>query len=759
MKKFVMSLFFFCLTISVFAGVRQKTVKNVQRYPKAKPPVLEPTISKFYGPNHRSGPITTYPDRDSGWMSTKIDSSFNGYGAYIATVNPLAYVLDEGYVAVYRQFQGYNTTAGYIGASQSEDGEMWFPAQKLNTKYPSGQEEPSLPAGQGLPQGRYPSAGFAIDGEPTAIWNEYTNATHGGGTYGGYPLYSFDTEGIGEFSNFDQTYAMNNGCATTPCDPPDLWNGVVQVLNTPDGVKSLAVYNDWTNDIRDDYYMIQSNNHFSGFFLMDDPYLILNKAEVDDEDNRLFSDGYTSGPDFHIDEASGIGYMVQTAYSEDYETALAGDSNIPANHTLYFKYTEDWGETWTVDGGYKNSGYSFISDAVNKRISDSLYTMWTENTSDYPDQLWYPGADCDTVASDGSDSTYECGDSVYYSDVDGPLVLTPGLFMFYDFDVRTDYNGGLHFVTNAVPQVCLDTLGGCDDNSGNGMPDSLYNWPYRSAGHYYFYNPNPMEQPNNWTLTFLNDYNDTYNADWDESLIPHLSAADYGPWTYFYPSITFSGEDESQVMWYAASEGPDGSFSYNADSSSYLPSDVDIFMSKSTDLGRTWTELENVTNTPGTIFPNKQVEAGVHLATTGTDDEVGVFYQMPDFFSPMYTPPDGYEDYKNRLYVAIYSNDAESGMVGLDNDKLSPERFSLNQNYPNPFNPITQISYEIPIQSDITLDLFDIRGVKVKSLINGVKSAGSHIYKLDASNMASGVYFYTLTLDNLSQTRKLVLMK
>jgi hypothetical protein len=176
-------------------------------------------------------------------------------------------------------------------------------------------------------------------------------------------------------------------------------------------------------------------------------------------------------------------------------------------------------------------------------------------------------------------------------------------------------------------------------------------------------------------------------------------------------------------------------------------------------LGRTWTELENVTNTPGGIFPNKQVEAGVHLATTGTDDEVGVFYQMPDYYTQMYTPPDGYEDYMNRLYVAIYSNDAEGSTVALDENAIAPKGFSLKQNYPNPFNPVTQISYEIPDQSDISLDLYDIRGLKIKSLDSGLKPAGSHSFMFDASDMASGVYFYTLSLDNITQTRKLVLMK
>ena len=114
--------------------------------------------------------------------------------------------MDEGYVAVYRQFQGLTATAGYIGASQSEDGEEWFTEQALNTRYFTGEEEPNLPTATGTPQGRYPSAGFAPGGFPTAIWNEYTNSDYGGGTYGGYPLYTYDSQGLGEFSTWSNPF-------------------------------------------------------------------------------------------------------------------------------------------------------------------------------------------------------------------------------------------------------------------------------------------------------------------------------------------------------------------------------------------------------------------------------------------------------------------------------------------------------------------------------------------------------------------------
>jgi hypothetical protein len=182
-------------------------------------------------------------------------------------------------------------------------------------------------------------------------------------------------------------------------------------------------------------------------------------------------------------------------------------------------------------------------------------------------------------------------------------------------------------------------------------------------------------------------------------------------------------------------------------------------MSKSTDLGKTWADIENVTNTPGGIFPNKQLETSVHLPNVAMDDMVAVFYQMPDLYTETYPPAAGYEDYMNRVYVAMYSNDSEGGTVALDENTITPKGFSLEQNYPNPFNPVTNISYEIQHQSDISLDLYDLRGMKVKSLVSGKMPAGSHSFTFDASDMASGVYFYTLSLDNITQTRKLVLMK
>ena len=73
-----------------------------------------------------------------------------------------------------------------------------------------------------------------------------------------------------------------------------------------------------------------------------------------------------------------------------------------------------------------------------------------------------------------------------------------------------------------------------------------------------------------------------------------------------------------------------------------------------------------------------------------------------------------------------------------------PKEFVLLQNYPNPFNPTTVISYEVPVNSIVTMRVYDLIGRQVRTLINGPKNAGHYTVQFDGSNLASGVYFYRI---------------
>jgi hypothetical protein len=89
----------------------------------------------------------------------------------------------------------------------------------------------------------------------------------------------------------------------------------------------------------------------------------------------------------------------------------------------------------------------------------------------------------------------------------------------------------------------------------------------------------------------------------------------------------------------------------------------------------------------------------------------------------------------------------------------APIKYALEQNYPNPFNPSTMISYSIPQNSFVTLNVYDIIGNEVATLVNQTQSAGKYDIRFDASNLSNGVYFYTIKTDNFSSTKKMILMK
>jgi hypothetical protein len=88
-----------------------------------------------------------------------------------------------------------------------------------------------------------------------------------------------------------------------------------------------------------------------------------------------------------------------------------------------------------------------------------------------------------------------------------------------------------------------------------------------------------------------------------------------------------------------------------------------------------------------------------------------------------------------------------------------PTSFQLEQNYPNPFNPITQIKYELPVKSAVTIKIFDILGNEIQTLVDEEKDAGYFQVSFDASRLSSGIYFYTLQAGNSFFTKKMILIK
>ncbi len=85
--------------------------------------------------------------------------------------------------------------------------------------------------------------------------------------------------------------------------------------------------------------------------------------------------------------------------------------------------------------------------------------------------------------------------------------------------------------------------------------------------------------------------------------------------------------------------------------------------------------------------------------------------------------------------------------------------FKLEQNYPNPFNPTTLIKFNIPSDNKVVVKVFNLVGEEVSTLVNSELSSGSYEVKFNASNLSSGIYFYSIQAGNYSQTKKMMLLK
>jgi hypothetical protein len=90
---------------------------------------------------------------------------------------------------------------------------------------------------------------------------------------------------------------------------------------------------------------------------------------------------------------------------------------------------------------------------------------------------------------------------------------------------------------------------------------------------------------------------------------------------------------------------------------------------------------------------------------------------------------------------------------------MQPTEYSLSDNFPNPFNPETTIIYTLPEAVHVTLDVFDISGRKVSTLVDSNESAGKYNILFNGVNLASGVYMYRLQAGSFISQKKMLLLK
>ena len=189
------------------------------------------------------------------------------------------------------------------------------------------------------------------------------------------------------------------------------------------------------------------------------------------------------------------------------------------------------------------------------------------------------------------------------------------------------------------------------------------------------------------------------------------------PFNQFRPSIIASGSIV-HVTWQDVRDG-----------------NWEIYYKRSLDRGSTWETDERLTNSEGDSF-----YPSVNVNGTAVD----ILWQ----------------DARNGNVEMYYKRNPTGNLSGIS--KISrdvPRSYFLSQNYPNPFNPETKINFSVPKLSNIKIVVYDNLGREMQTLVNEQLSPGTYSVTWNASNYPSGVYFYRLTTQDYTETKKMILIK
>ncbi len=354
--------------------------------------------------------------------------------------------------------------------------------------------------------------------------------------------------------------------------------------------------------------------------------------------------------------------------------------------------------------------------------------------------------------SSGSVITFENGE-------DSTAVITG-----FTIQNGLSYSGGGIFCSEASPKISFNTI------RENAAFDYLPN--LGMGGGIYCYNSSALIQKNNIIGNVASGFEGGYgggiylenlNPSVTKNVISHNFAGWFGGIISRSPGLVFA--NNSVFGNYAVWSGG-GIFNSTCDTITILnsiswgnfPSQVSGSVhAKYSDIEGGWPGEGNIDADP--LFRDPE-NGDFHLMSTACGDP----YDSPCIDAGHPDILDSLLDCSWGLGTILSDMGAYGGgdslLVGIDYDEIPmPDRFSVSQNYPNPFNAATIIRYTLPEPADVKIEIFDILGRKVKTLVQGEQPAGYHRIVWDAGDQSSGIYFYRIQAGDYAETRKMVLLK
>ena len=375
------------------------------------------------------------------------------------------------------------------------------------------------------------------------------------------------------------------------------------------------------------------------------------------------------------------------------------------------------------------ANYSFPEKAKQKglQMEEVLYSTSFENFptgeyGGYDDWRTLGGSTFEITTGNGNDGnkslrmTHDGSGNTQY--VSAPFF---GFQPFGNYELSVDFSiGGAEVDSEVYDFYFFDGKNG-DFSSGVIIADgTIYAADLDEGGNLQFFGTNAVAPANRYhSLKII------YNTE-DEVIEYYLNGSP------IYEAGFLNGRTPSEMRVLLRSEASSGT-----------RIDVDNFMLKQLSAPYDWLAVDNMS---GVTFEQESSEATLNFNTRGM--AAGTYETT---LTVTTNDPD------NRIIevpVTLNVNQAVSNEV-----EETPEQVSLGQNYPNPFNPTTSINYTLRQAGKVELEVFNMQGQRVATLINDNKGAGEHQINFDASALASGIYVYRLQAAGTTLTKKMALIK
>jgi hypothetical protein len=677
----------------------------------------------------------------SGTVSSTFDQSMNGYGWVLNTSRKAQINMDPvtGPMlgSIYRRLDtaaGSGGIGGMIG--------LWSTTFTGNASTIYGS---SIYQGgaTGLPGGRYPNANEFINGYFFATFNDYDNVVGTTAVPISQPMFTVCDATLGydlvTWSEPKRVEATEGGAVV-----PMAWLGSGDVtFNPEDGYYYWTqVWGQTLNNLEDCVKSVVVGRSNDPTNLDSWVWTDYNDLTFDATDD---TSGVTNIGDFYVAYCkdlygNGTGYGIAVANTvdvDDYALNNAGEE-VQQNGKISYMYTTNW-------GGDDSSGdwnQNWIHDTDNK-----LFQIEAKDLFD-----WYGETivDRDSIGIDSLTSEI-IWDTLEVIPMNDPSIQ-------FNLSAVATENNVVHLTFKVWPASLEYPGGSYFTMTDNGFRGGLYHVKGQIT------DTGVIWSKANYISSWVDNDTGEYDAKYYNSVNMTIGyAGRVNGFDVLYTSWLDKPTSRAILV-------PDKFTNCSAD---YVQ---DAFFSVSCDGGNSW-EIPTVkpVDSGDPENPIWNLYYGTNITKTGTLHEQGwalvnhasvvgdqlTAYAVHQYYDPnVLTVADDYDYACYNQNLKVWKITGTLGFVGIETEEVSMVKdFTLDQNYPNPFNPSTEIRFALQNDSQVKLSVFNTKGELVANLKNEKMAKGAHAVNFDATALNSGVYFYKLNVNGMTETKKMVLTK